>query len=101
MRQAQKKMALEAAREVSGVRSVTEALAVDGLEGAADPARAAAEAALRASPNLEGAEIAVERRDGRLLLRGRVGSGAERELAGLLARDAAGQPVENALEVRR
>lgn len=35
------------------------------------------------------------------MLEGRVKSGAERDLAALLARDAAGHGVRNALQIRR
>jgi hypothetical protein len=41
----------------------------------------------------------VDTKDGRLVLKGKVRSGAERDLAGLLARDAAGGEVENAIVV--
>jgi hypothetical protein len=37
---------------------------------------------------------------GRLVLRGTVRSGAEKDLAAALAREAAGRPVENAVEIR-
>jgi osmotically-inducible protein OsmY len=96
----QRKLALEAAREVAGVKDVADDLAVSGRGPDGDEPRDAAQAAVRANPNLRDAEIVVERRGGRLVLRGHVRSGAERDLAGLVARDAAGQPVENALEVR-
>ena len=82
------------------MRTVTDNLAVGGHREGEGDARAAAEAAIRANPNLKGNEIVVERRDGRLVIRGSVRSGAERDLAGLLAREAARQPVDNALEVR-
>ena len=56
---------------------------------------------LKSNPNLKDAQLTVERRDGRLAVRGQVASGAERDLAGLLARDAAGENVDNLLEIKR
>jgi osmotically-inducible protein OsmY len=97
----QRTLALETARGVAGAKDVTDALTASGQRPGGDAPRDAAEAAVRANPNLAGAEIVVARRGDRLVLSGHVRSGAERDLAGLLAGNAAGQPVDNALEVRR
>lgn len=97
----QQRLALEVAREVAAVRGVGDELSVSGQGAGGDAPLAAAEAAIRANPNLKGAEIVAERRAGRIRLRGRAGTGAERDLAGLLARDAAGEPVDNEVEIKR
>jgi hyperosmotically inducible protein len=73
---------------------------------AASPAAAggdraqAAKRALAANPSLAPYDIQVREEGGRLILSGRVKTAAEKELAGLVARDAAGVQVENVLEVR-
>jgi hyperosmotically inducible protein len=56
--------------------------------------------ALAANPSLAAYDIQVRDEGGRVVLRGRVKTAAEKDLAGVLARDAAGGPVDNALEVR-
>jgi len=56
--------------------------------------------ALAANPSLAPYDIQVREQGGRLVLSGRVKTAAEKDLAGVLARDAAGAQVENALEVR-
>jgi len=55
--------------------------------------------ALRTNPSVGEYGIDVATEDGRLVLRGQVRTRAEKDLAGLLARDAAGAPVENALQI--
>jgi hypothetical protein len=42
----------------------------------------------------------VREERGRLLLAGRVRTAAEKDLAGLMARDAAGTPVENTVTIQ-
>jgi osmotically-inducible protein OsmY len=60
---------------------------------------AAAQRALQANANLSGFALQVREEGGRLVLRGRVSTAAEKDLAGLLAREGAVGPVENAIEV--
>ena len=62
--------------------------------------RGAAERALAGNPHLARYSLKVQDRGGRLILQGRVKTGAEKDLAGRVAREAAGGPVENALLVR-
>jgi osmotically-inducible protein OsmY len=57
------------------------------------------EQALRANSSLAAYAIAVREEGGRILLTGRVRTSAEKDLAGLLARDAAGGTVDNTLTV--
>lgn len=91
--------ALRVAGDVAGVKAVTDTLRV-GVEAVGADVRDAVRRALRSNANLSGAEIEVANQGARLVLRGRVRTGAERELAGLLARDAAGREVDNRLQVR-
>lgn len=56
--------------------------------------------ALAANPSLAPYDIRVREEGGRVVLSGRVKTAAEKDLAGVLARDAAGVQVENVLEVR-
>ena len=67
---------------------------------ASGDAAAAAERAIAANPNL--AEYALDARveSNRLVLSGRVRTGAEKDLAGVLAREATGLPLDNAVDVR-
>jgi osmotically-inducible protein OsmY len=55
--------------------------------------------ALRANASLGAYDIRVREEGGRIVLSGRVRTAAEKDLAGLLARDAAGGAVENGLSV--
>lgn len=55
--------------------------------------------ALHANSSLGAAAITVREEGGRVVLTGRVRTAAEKDLAGLLARDAAGGTVENHLSV--
>lgn len=57
------------------------------------------EEALRANPSLSAFRINVREEGGRVVLSGRVKTSAEKDLAGLLARDAAGGAVDNGLSV--
>lgn len=106
----QRRLALAIAAETASVLSVADEVRLRGTapprppaEAPPPPARrpdpAAVARALRANPNLAPYDLRVEDAGGRLVLSGRVRTGAERDLAGLLARDAVGTPVENALEV--
>ena len=61
---------------------------------AADRARRA-QAALGANANLAVYVLKVQEQGGRLVLTGRVRTGAEKDLAGVVARDAAGAAVDN------
>lgn len=97
----QHQLALKVAADTADVIKVNDEI---GLRGgppvaAADRARVV-KAALAANPSLATYDIQVREEGGRVILSGRVKTVAEKELAGLLARDAAGAQVENALEVR-
>lgn len=67
--------------------------------GQNDPA-SAARGALAANPHLAPYELTARVSDGRIVLTGRVRTGAEKDLAGVLAREAARLPIDNAVEVR-
>jgi hyperosmotically inducible protein len=97
----QRRLALQTATELTGVSSVTDRLLVAGQDGDAEERRAAAERAIRKNASLKGAAISVRLDGGKIVLEGRVKNGAERDLAALLAREAAGQDIRNALEIRR
>ena len=95
---AQRRAALETAGQTRDVARV-----VDRLQGGAPPPGAgdarSVEQALAANPNLAPYHLTVRREGDTLVLEGRVGTGAERDLAGLLAQQARGGPVKNALVV--
>ncbi len=97
----QRRLAVQTATEVTGVSRVTDRLLVAGQDGHDEERRAAAERAIKGSASLKGAAISVRLDGGKVVLEGRVKTGAERDLAGLLAREAAGQEIRNALEIRR
>jgi len=104
--EAQHRAALEIAQQTPQVSVVKDALAVAGAPpgapapsapraGApADPARAA-QTALATNPNLASFALKAQMVGGRLVLTGRVRTGAEKDLAGVVARDAASAAVEN------
>ena len=98
-----RKVAEETARDTVGVAGVKDDLRLRGEDAPEALAKATVEAvqgALRANPNLEKLNIAVTAGDhGRFVLRGVVRTGAEKDLAGVLAREAAGGPVDNALQI--
>jgi hyperosmotically inducible periplasmic protein len=106
----QRDLALQAARDTDGSDSVIDRIHVVGTPeasraiapgGASNAERAAAaQRALAFNPYLTGFELRVREEGGRLVLRGQVSTPVERDLAGLLAREAAGGPVENAVEIR-
>ena len=108
---AQGDRALEIARDTSSVGAVVDHIHVRGMTDAGlheSPPKApgtveraaAAERALRANSNLAGFDLQVREEGGRLVLRGQLGTHAEKDLAGLLAREGAGGPVENLATVR-
>jgi hypothetical protein len=61
---------------------------------------AAAQRALRSNANVARFDLAVRQEGERLVLRGHVGTLAEKDLAGMLAREGAGVPLDNLIEVR-
>lgn len=95
-------LALETAGRVPGVSGVTDALALPGqaVPERQDERLAAIERALRSNQHLAPYALQAAVRGDRIVIHGRVATGAERDLAGLLARDAARQTVENAVEIR-
>ena len=96
--QAQRQAALQIAQQTPQVSAVKDALTVAGAppeaSAPADPARAA-QTALATNPNLAGFALKAQIVGGRLVLSGRVRTGAEKDLAGVVARDAASAAVEN------
>lgn len=100
--EALERLALETAARVPGVSSVTDALAPPGqaVPERQDERLAAIERALRSNRHLAAYALRAAVEGDRIVIHGRVATGAERDLAGLLARDAARQPVENAVEIR-
>lgn len=94
-RKEQRVVAVETARATAGVEGVTDETRVRA--GGADAP--AVQRALRANPNLAPYRLEVREEGGRLVLRGRVRTSAEKDLAGLLAREAAGVPIENVLQI--
>jgi osmotically-inducible protein OsmY len=99
----QERDAIAIARETAGVLDVTDRIEAATSDASSPPGtdpRAAAERALRANKNLAAYALEVRDEGGRLVLRGRVRTGAEKDLAEALAREAARKPVENGLEVQ-
>ena len=110
--EAQRQTALQIAQQTPQVSAVKDGLQVAGSATAtaassgpaastparagapADPARAA-QTALATNPNLAGFVLKARMVGGRLVLTGRVKTGAEKDLAGVVARDAASAAVEN------
>ena len=104
--EAQRQLAVAIARDTAGVAGVKDQIA-GGAGATAAPAGAAlpdrarvAQAALAANPSLAGYGLTVREEGGRLLLAGRVRTAAERDLAALMARDAAGMPVESSVTIQ-
>jgi osmotically-inducible protein OsmY len=83
------------------VSGVTDRLEVAGQDGDREARRTAAERAIRSNRNLKAAAITVRLDGATVVLEGRVKTGAERDLATLLAREAAGPKIRNALEIRQ
>jgi osmotically-inducible protein OsmY len=100
---AQRERALQIARETSAVAGVVDRIRVRGVDarpGATSAERAAAaERAVKANPHLAPFDLSVREEGGRLVLRGTVKSPVEKDLALLLARDAAAGEVEDLVEV--
>jgi hyperosmotically inducible protein len=107
----QKQLAIALAQDTAGVTSVREQVtggaaaggpAPAALPAAASPADRAqsAQAALASNKSLAGYGLTVREERGRLLLAGRVRTAAEKDLAALLARDAAGVPVDNSVTIQ-
>lgn len=108
----QKQLALALARDTAGVASVRDQIGGGTTGGAPPPGAAAAgadslaeraravQAALAANPSLAGYALTAREDRGRLLLAGRVRTAAEKDLAFLLARDAARMPVENTVTIQ-
>jgi osmotically-inducible protein OsmY len=104
---AQHQLAVSIARETAGVQGVTDQIATTGAAPvtapspvAADPASRAqvAQNALRGNASLAPYALTVVAENGRVIVKGQVRTGAEKDLAGLMARDAAGVPVENQIQ---
>jgi hyperosmotically inducible periplasmic protein len=107
----QHQLALKVAGDTADVIKVNDEITLRGQAAAparptSSPAAAAGDRtravkqALAANPSLASYDIQVREEGGRLILSGRVKTTAEKDLAGLLARDAAGAQVDNTLEVR-
>ena len=107
----QKQLALALAKDTAGVTGVRDQIgggpaagggvaapAAPGASSLSDHARAA-QSALAANQSLAGYGLTVREERGRLLLAGRVRTAAEKDLAALLARDAAGISVDNLLTI--
>lgn len=104
---AQRQLAIQIAQQTPQVAGVKDGLQVAGTSAtpsvpAASPAPAGGatpadrvRAALAANSNLAGYGLEVQARGGRLVLTGRVRTGAEKDLAGVVARDAASAAVQN------
>jgi osmotically-inducible protein OsmY len=113
--EAQHERALQVARETPAVVNVVDRIQVKGsgaaTTGAAPTSRGPATAstscnaagtqtALLANRNLANLNLQVRDEGSRLVLRGTVATPSEKDLAGFVAREAAGCPVENDIEVR-
>ena len=98
-----RQVAVQTARDTAGVAGVKDDLRLGGSSSrdaaGGGPDADAVRNALRANPSVGDFGIEVATESGRLVLRGQVRTRAEKDLAGLLARDAAGGPVENALQI--
>lgn len=108
---AQRQLAVQIAQQTPQVAVVKDSLQVAGSSAAVPPGTAApappgagapaadrarrAQAALVANANLAVYVLKVQEQGGRLVLTGRVRTGAEKDLAGVVARDAAGAAVDN------
>ena len=108
----QKQLALAIARDTPGVSAVRDQIgggaaaggtpataATAGADSLTERARAV-QAALAANQNLAGYGLTAREDRGRLLLAGRVRTAAEKDLAALVARDAAGMPVQNIVTIQ-
>ncbi len=95
--EAQRQAAIQIAQQAPQVASVKDALKVGAAS--VEPAQAA-QAALTANANLAGYRLVVRAQGGRIVVTGRVKTGAEKDLAGMVARDAAQAAVENEVIVK-
>jgi hyperosmotically inducible periplasmic protein len=99
--EAERALALDVARETGNVESVASEIVVrEGSRPKASGRKGAVEAALAANLSLAATQIEVVEDGGAIVLKGWVRSAAERDLAALLARDAAGAPVRVDLGIR-
>jgi len=108
----QHQLALKLAADTTDVIKVNDEVQLRGRAAAASSPAApaptaapgdraqAAKRALTANPSLASYDIQVREEGGRLVLSGRVRTAAEKDLAGLVARDATGAQVDNTLEVK-
>ena len=103
---AQRQLAVAIAQQTTGVQSVTDTIAVSGASVAASPATGdagsragAVQSALRANGSLAAYDLRVAAEGDRLVLRGQVKTSVEKDLAGALAREAAGAPVDNQIQI--
>jgi osmotically-inducible protein OsmY len=95
-----KALAGRVAASVPDVAQVNNQLAVGAPPAAVGGDRVGrVQQALHANPSLGAYPITVREESGRVVLTGRVRTAAEKDLAGLLARDAAGGTVDNSLSV--
>lgn len=106
--ESQRDAAVLTARETASVATVFDRMQLPGAAATGGPNLnlsaaervSAAQRALEANANLAGFHLSVREEGGRLVLRGVVSTAAERDLAGLVAKDGAGKPVDNAVEIR-
>jgi osmotically-inducible protein OsmY len=96
---AQKRAAVELARQTAQVAEVVDQIQLRGA-AAGGNRLAAVEVALAANPNLAAYRLGVRETPDGLEVFGRVRSSAEKDLAGMIAREAAGGGVRNAVQVR-
>jgi osmotically-inducible protein OsmY len=101
---AQREQALQTARDTVSVAGVVDRIqvrAVAARAGASSAERAAAaQRAVNANPHLTAFRLQVHEEGDRLVLRGSVSTPVEKDLAIVLAREAAGAAVDDAVEVR-
>lgn len=105
--ESQRQQALEVARQTPSVLDVTDQIAVRAGGAATGPTAATpdggrvrrVEQALAGNASLAAYPIKVREEGGRILLTGHVKTAAEKDLAGVLAREAAGSGVDNTLAV--
>jgi hyperosmotically inducible protein len=86
------------ARETAGVLSVVDRL---GVRSAGAPRAERVRRAFDQNPHLARYGLSARERNGRLEIAGRVATGTERDLAGLVAEKAAGASVDNRVTVGR
>ncbi len=104
--EAQRALVLGVLRELPNAAGVADRLQVAAgsappAEARPEDARLRVEQALRVEASLAAYRLVARRVGDRVVIEGRVGSMAEKALAGHVAQDAAGGPVDNALVVGR